>query len=48
MTTGFHWCVLYEIEMIESKGWSSLSNFHTEKISEEEFQNRLLKSCYIS
>ena len=47
MTTGFHWCVLYEIDMIDPQGWDSHSTFHTENISEEEFQNRLLKSNYV-
>jgi len=47
MTTGFHWCFLYDVEMIEPKGWISISDFHTERISEEEFQNRLLKSAYL-
>jgi hypothetical protein len=47
MKTGFCWSYLYNIDVIDPIGWESLSSFHVEVISEEEFQNRLLKSYFL-
>lgn len=43
-TTGFHWCHLYSIECKNPIGWPSIQSFHTEKIDECEFQERILIS----